>query len=118
MSQCRSAQPAGQSENIAIPTNFYLRWAKKAPMTTTEWALFWAEFRALEGEIEKWYDVLTKRADELQELSGQGREIVENHERTHPDEFVQFRKSLENLEVLLKEAKMIATPANGTLHND
>lgn len=96
---------------------FYLRWADKPPVTHQSWSLFWAEFRALEGDLEKWYSDLSAEADELLRLSDDGQVIVANHEKVHPDDFIAFGKSLDRLLVIASEAKSLfesqAMYANG-----
>lgn len=86
---------------------FYQKWAKKAPMSLQEWSIFWAEFRALEGELQKWYDSLSVEVDKLITTSDEGQAIVANHERIHPDDFIDFSRSLSRIETLLGEAKMV-----------
>lgn len=93
---------------------FYKKWAKTPPVSLQAWAVFWAEFRALEGDIEKWYSVLAMQLDELSTFADEGLNIVSNHERMHPDDFIAFAKSLDRIELLLGEARRVF--ANGSAH--
>lgn len=93
---------------------FYRKWADKPPMSLQAWTVFWAEFRALEGDLEKWYTVLAGQLDDLLVTVDEGQGIVMNHEKMYPDDFIAFAKSLDRIELLLGEARRVL--ANGSAH--
>jgi hypothetical protein len=102
----RSLGESVQSHRSKYHT-FYNRWADKPPMSHKEWYTFWGEFRALEGDLEKWYSNLSHELDELTRVSDEGMNIVLMHQKVYPDDFTEFAHMLDRFILLASEAKKV-----------